>query len=305
MKNFNELYFPDNKVKYVFFGGKGGVGKTTVSTATALWFADHGYKTTIISTDPTVSLSAVFNQELNGRSATPIRHVPNLCGLNVNPNDAKGVYQQRLNGVMGQLTGTFGNDIISTPCMEEMAAFDQFVSLLEKPESEIMVFDTAPTGKTLRELAMPFDWARFLQNQIVENKELASMMNMDESSSEGLERDKKRYDDALGVLRDKSSTAFTMVLLPERLPVEETASAIKGLGKLDIPVQSLVVNQCILQEVIQGNSFLDARAKLQKKYINEIETRFAGLEKAFIPLLDHDVSEVDSLRNIGRILFGE
>lgn len=304
-KNFKELYIPDNGVKYLFFGGKGGVGKTTLSTATAVWFADHGYKTTIISTDPTVSLSVVFDQEINGYSTTPIKHIPNLCGLNVNPNDAKGVYQNRLNSVMGQLTGAFGNDIISTPCMEEMAAFDQFVSFLEKPESEVIIFDTAPTGKTLRELAMPFDWASFLQNQIEENKELAVMMNMDESSSKSLELDKLRYDNALNVLRDRTSTVFSLVLLPERLPVEETSSAIKGLGKLGINVQSLIINQCILSEVIQGNSFLEARAKLQRKYLNEIETRFASLLRSNLPLLDHDVSEVDSLRLVGEILYGK
>lgn len=304
-KSFIELYVPDKGVKYLFFGGKGGVGKTTLSTSTAVWFADHGYNTTIISTDPTVSLSVVFDQKINGHTTTPIKHIPNLCGLNVNPNDAKGVYQQRLNSVMGQLTGAFGNDIISTPCMEEMAAFDQFVSFLEKPESEVIVFDTAPTGKTLRELAMPFDWASFLQNQIVENKELAVMMNMDESSSESLEQDKMRYDSALNVLRDRTSTIFSLVLLPERLPVEETASAINGLSKLGIDVQALIINQCILPEVIQGNNFLTSRAKLQRKYLDEIDARFANLIKTNLPLLEHDVSGMESLRLIGEILYGK
>ncbi|NJD03597.1 MAG: arsenic-transporting ATPase, partial [Ruminiclostridium sp.] len=189
---FKSLLVPGGATKYLFFGGKGGVGKTTVSTATAVWFAEHGYKTTIVSTDPTVSLSRMFNQEIGGSERVPIRHVANLCGLNINANDAKGVFQQRLNGVMGQVSGTFGNDVISTPCMEEMATFDQFVTFLDEPDSDVIVFDTAPTGKTLRELAMPFDWAGFLQKQIQEGKELAGLMNMDDNSFESLEQDKKR-----------------------------------------------------------------------------------------------------------------
>ncbi len=303
-KDLKQLTSPNGATKYLFFGGKGGVGKTTVSTATAVWFADHGYRTTVVSTDPTVSLSAVFNQHIGGDNTVPINEVKNLCGLNINPADSKGVFLTRLNGVMSQISGAFGNDIVSTPCMEEMATFDQFVSFLEKPDGDVVVFDTAPTGKSLRELAMPFDWAGFLQKQIQEGKKLAEMMDMAGNSFDDLERDKQRYERALSVLRDRSATTFTLVLLPERLPIEETHSAITGLERLGIPVQALVVNQCILPEVIEGNRFLAARANLQARYLDEIGTRFDGLTKERLPLLDHDVSEVATLRQVGEMLYG-
>lgn len=296
---------PNGATKHLFFGGKGGVGKTTVATATAVWFAEHGYKTTIVSTDPTVSLSAMFGQKIGGDEKVMINHVPNLCGLNINPNDAKGVFQKRLNSVIGQMTGAFGSDVVSTPCAEEMATFDQFVTFLEKPESDVIVFDTAPTGKTLRELAMPFDWAGFLQKQIKEGKKMAKLMNMDAGSFSNLEQDKKRYDDALSVLRSRSTTVFNLVLLPERLPIEETQSAITGLDKLGIPVQSLIINQCILPEVIEGNSFLETRAKLQAKYMKEIETRFASFVKKQLPLLDQDVSDLPALHKVGALIYGK
>ena len=304
-KDLINKMLPDKNTKYLFFGGKGGVGKTTMATATAVWFADNGYKTTIVSTDPTVSLSAIFAQEIGGEAKVPINHVKNLCGLNINPNDAKGVFTSRLTGVIGQMSGTFGGDVISTPCMEEMATFDQFVTFLENPDSEVIVFDTAPTGKSLRELAMPFDWAGFLQKQIAEGKKIAEFMNTSNDSLEDLERDKRRYEKALAVLRDKASTVFNLVLLPERLPIEETQSAITGLSKLDIPVQGIVVNQTILPEVIEGNRFLTARTKLQKKYLDEINTRFKELLQIRLPLLDHDVSDLTSLRKVGKLLYGE
>lgn len=306
-KNLLNKMLPNKNTKYLFFGGKGGVGKTTMATATAVWFADHGYKTTIVSTDPTVSLSAVFNQHIGGDNTVQINEVKNLCGLNINPTDSKGVFLTRLTGVMSQISGTFGNDVVSTPCMEEMATFDQFVSFLEKPDGEVVVFDTAPTGKSLRELAMPFDWAGFLQKQIVEGKKLAELLNTGKNtnSMEDLEKDKKRYDTALNVLRDKVSTVFNLVLLPERLPIEETQSAITGLSKLNIPVQGIVVNQTILPEVIEGNRFLQARSDLQKKYIVEIDTRFKDLLQIKLPLLDHDISDITSLRKVGKLLYSK
>lgn len=302
-KKFKNLMTPGGDTKYLFFGGKGGVGKTTMATATAVWFADQGYRTTIVSTDPTISLSAMFDQKIGGEKRVPVRHVPNLCGLNINPNDAKGVFHQRLNNVVGQMMGTFGSDMISTPCAEEMATFDQFVTFLEKPDSDIIVFDTAPTGKTLRELAMPFDWAGFLQGQIQEGKKLAEFMNMGGESFDDLEKDKKRYETALNVLRNRQSTVFTLVLLPERLPIEETGSAISGLSRLGIEVQAIVVNQRILENVIEGNRFLQARATLQERYLEEIDARFAHLTKASLQLLDRDVSDLATLRYVGNVLY--
>ncbi len=302
-KDLLSIMLPSKNTKYLFFGGKGGVGKTTMATATAVWFADHGYKTTIVSTDPTVSLSAVFNQEIGGEKKVSIKNVSNLCGLNINPADAKGVFQKRLDSMMSPLSESLGNNMISTPCMEEMATFDQFVTFLEKPDSDIIVFDTAPTGKTLRELAMPFDWAGFLQKQIQEGNKLAELLPTDTNSFEDIEKDKKRYDEAMAVLCNKATTVFNLVLLPERLPIEETQSAIKGLDKLGIPVQSLIINQCILPEVIEGNRFLQARAKLQSSYLDEINARFTNIIKARLPLLDHDVSDLESLRKVGQLLY--
>jgi arsenite/tail-anchored protein-transporting ATPase len=303
METFEGLLAPNGSTKYLFFGGKGGVGKTTMATATAVWFADQGYRTTIVSTDPTVSLSVMFGQQIGGSVRTPVRRVPNLCGLNINPNDARGVFQSRLNSVSGQMTEAFGDDMVATPCADEMATFDQFVTFLEEPDADVIVFDTAPTGKSLRELAMPFDWAGYLQKQIQDGRKMAQLMRLDEESYAGLEKDKKRYDHALSVLRDRTTTVFSLVLLPEKMPIEETHSAIVGLDRLGIPVQALVINQCILQEVIEGNRFLASRAAVQRRYLEQIETRFGSRTKVRLPLMDRDVSEIDTLRAIGGMLY--
>jgi arsenite-transporting ATPase len=303
METFDRLLAPNGATKYLFFGGKGGVGKTTMATATAVWFADHGYRTTIVSTDPTVSLSVMFGQTIGGSDRTPVRLVPNLRVLNINPNDARGVFQSRLNSVTGQMNETFGDDMIATPCAEEMATFDQFVTFLEEPDADVIVFDTAPTGKSLRELAMPFDWAGFLQKQIQDGKKMAELMRLDEDSFASLERDKLRYDHALSVLRDKATTVFSLVLIPEKLPIEETHSAIIGLARLGIPVQALIVNQCIQPEVIEGNRFLSSRAEVQGRYLEQIAARFGNRTRVRLPLLNRDVSELDTLRAVGGLLY--
>lgn len=303
-KKLKDRILSNSFPKYIFFGGKGGVGKTTSATATAVWFADNGYKTTIVSTDPTVSLSVVFNQEIGGKEKVKVQNVPNLCGLNINPKDAKGTYKARLDSIMGSMDNQLGEETSVTPCAEEMASFDQFVTFLDSPESDIIVFDTAPTGKTLRELARPFDWAGFLQNQIKEGKELAKIMNLGEDSFETLEKDKNRYDHAMSVLQDSTNTIFNLVLIPERLPIEETASAVTGLEKLNIKVQSILINQVINKEVIEGNSFLQARADLQSKYLSEIKERFNDLIHTELSLLNHDVSDINGLRRVGELLYG-
>jgi arsenite-transporting ATPase len=128
---------------------------------------------------------------------------------------------------------------------------------------------------------------------------------MDESSLEDLKRDQARYEHALAVLRDPIDTVFSLVLLPERLPVEETQSAMNGLDRLGIPVQALVVNQTIQPEVIEGNRFLQARANLQSGYQQEIDQRFDSLKRVRLPLFDHDISSPESLRQVGEILYGK
>ena len=305
MTRLAELVVPTGSPRYVFFGGKGGVGKTTLATATAVWLADRGHRTTIVSTDPTVSLAAMFDQPISATIPAPIRQVQNLCGMNINPAEARGAFKGRLETVISQVSGSLGAEAAPSPCVDQIAAFDQFVTALDTPDADVVVFDTAPTGKTLRELAMPFDWASYLRRQVEEGRELARLLNLDQDAMVDLERDKARYDHALSVLRDPASTMFTLALLPERLPIEETQSAIDGLDRLGIPVQALVTNQVILPEVVAGNAFLEARAAVQAGYLAEIDRRFEQFLRIRLQLLDRDVSDVATLRSLGAVLYGD
>ncbi len=292
--------------KFLFFGGKGGVGKTTIAAATATWLADQGCNTLIVATDPTVSLSATYEQKIGETEITKIDKIENLCGLNINPKKATGVFQTRLQGMMQNFDQILGKDAISSPCAEEMAAFDQFVTYLGDKKYDHVVFDTAPTGHTLRELSMPFDWSGYMTNQIKNRKELSEALGgVDESTIEGLKKEKQRYDQAVRSLSDESISAFNLVMLPEKLPIEETARAMADLSKFGINVAALIVNEVIPKEVLNGNWFLERRRATQEKYFREIEIRFKDVLRKDVPLFDTDIYGIQSLRKVGKHLYDQ
>ena len=293
--------------KFLFFGGKGGVGKTTMASTTALWLSDHGYKTLIVATDPTVSLSAIYEQDISETEVVKIGKEKNLCGLNINPRKAVGVFQTRMNNMMDGFSSMFGSELLSTPCTEEIAAFDQFVSYMGDTEHDKVVFDTAPTGHTLRELSMPFDWSGYIANQIQNRRELSETLGFiyDESMLDDLKKEKERYDSAVKALSDTTTSSFNLVLLPEKLPIEETERAVEDLGGFGIKVRSIIINEVIPKDVLQGNWFLEKRRATQDKYLCEIDNKFNDMIRAEVPLFDSDIYGLDNLRNVGETLYGK
>jgi arsenite/tail-anchored protein-transporting ATPase len=306
MKGEGELRKLVDSKRFLFFGGKGGVGKTTMAAGTALWLADQGYNTLIIATDPTISLSATFEQTISETEVTPLRCSCRLSGLNINPKKAMGVFQSRMTGMLEGFSSLFGSELLSTPCTEEIAAFDQFVSYMQDTEHDKLVFDTAPTGHTLRELSMPFDWSSYISNQIKHRRELSEALGFvyDEGMIDDLKQEKARYDNAVKGLADEKISAFNMVTLPEKLPIEESARAVEDLAGFGIKVPSMIVNEVIPRKVLEGNWFLEKRRATQERYLKEIDERFKGLIIREVPLLETDVYGIENLRKIGGYLYG-
>ncbi|KQM10764.1 hypothetical protein AOA80_11180 [Methanomassiliicoccales archaeon RumEn M1] len=292
--------------KFLFFGGKGGVGKTTMASTTATWLADHGYKTLIVATDPTISLSAIYEQDISETEVVPIGSTGNLYGLNINPKKAMGVFQTRMNEMMEGFSTMFGSELLSTPCTEEIAAFDQFVSYMADTEHDKVVFDTAPTGHTLRELSMPFDWSGYIANQIESRKEMSQVLGFiyDEAMIADLRKEKDRYDAAVRALSDGDTSAFNLVLLPEKLPVDETARAAEDLATFGIHVRSIIINEVIPRDVLKGNWFLERRRATQDKYLKLIDEQFKDLIRAEVPLFETDIYGIENLRKVGKVLYG-
>ena len=209
--------------------------------------------------------------------------------------------------MMNGFSSMFGSDLLSTPCTEEIAAFDQFVSYMGDTEHDKVVFDTAPTGHTLRELSMPFDWSGYIANQIQNRRELSETLGFiyDESMLDDLKKEKARYDSAVKALSDTTTSSFNLVLLPEKLPIEETERAVEDLGGFGIKVRSIIINEVIPKEVLQGNWFLEKRRATQDKYLTEINSKFQEMIRAEVPLFDSDIYGLENLRKVGEALYGK
>jgi arsenite-transporting ATPase len=289
---------------FIFFSGKGGVGKTSMACATAVYHADQGHKTLIVTTDPASNLADVFEQRI-GHKVTPIESVSNLWAMEIDADTATEEYKDR---ALAPIRALFPPEVIqvmeeqlSGPCTAEVAAFDRFVDFLDVsgPEGafEVVIFDTAPTGHTLRLLELPVDWSRHIE----EAAEGSGQTCLGPVAS--IQEAKAKYDRAVALMRDPASTEFVFVLHPEATSIKETQRAVAELSKLGMETHQLIVNGIIPQQ--EGrNAFLAERIEMQTRYLAQIE-RELPLPTERMPLLDEEIKGVARLRFVAGLLDGE
>jgi len=230
-----------NLTKYLFFTGKGGVGKTSTACAVAVKLADSGKKVLLISTDPASNLQDVFNTELDGKGI-PIDGVSGLVVANLNPEEAAREYRESViapyRGLLPDSVITNMEEQLSGSCTVEIAAFDQFSNFITDKTVEnkydYIIFDTAPTGHTLRMLQLPSAWRTFIS----ESTHGASCLGQ----LAGLEAKKDVYKDAVLNLADKNKTTLVLVSRPEETPLLEAERSSLELSDLGINNQLLIVN---------------------------------------------------------------
>ncbi|MEQ8201103.1 MAG: arsenical pump-driving ATPase [Syntrophomonadaceae bacterium] len=232
--------------KYLFFTGKGGVGKTSIACAVAVNLADRGQKVLLVSTDPASNLQDVFATELTGHGV-PIAGVPNLIVANLNPEEAAREYREKL---LAPYIGKLPESVIanmaeqlSGSCTVETAAFDQFSHFITDQDVEArydhIIFDTAPTGHTLRMLQLPSAWSSFISESTHGVSCLGQLA--------GLEDKKDMYKEAVATLADKNRTTLVMVAKPEKSPLVEAERSSQELSALGINNQLLIVNAVLNQ----------------------------------------------------------
>lgn len=284
--------------RFLFYSGKGGVGKTSMAAATAVHHADHGRRTLIVTTDPASNLADVFMQPI-GAQICPISAVPNLDALEIDATEAAREYRDRtlepLRALMPQAVLEVVAEQLNSPCTEEIASFDQFIACMEQPEYDVVIFDTAPTGHTLRMLELPVDWSR----HIAQAEQGTGQTCMGPVSL--LAGARERYERAIASMRDTSRTRFIFVGQPEATPLGEIDRAKQELEQIGIHAAELVINGVLPPEA-GTDPFIARRQALQTSYIARAESE-SGLPIRRVPLLPVEVSGVAGLRKLAAVVY--
>lgn len=291
-----DLIKPDkNQVKFVFFSGKGGVGKSTMSCATAVWLAKAGYKTLLVTTDPAPNLSDIFSQPI-GHQITPIQGIDNLQAMEINPDTASEEYRERIVAPLKELLDEKNMNVVreqlKSPCVEEVAAFDKFIEFMDDPGYDVVVFDTAPTGHTIRLLELPSGWTETL------NENAATCIGPGAS----LQSQKAKYEKAISYLQDRQRTSFIFVLKPENSSLLETKRSTEELSKLDIATSFLIVNGILPAQACTDDFFRKKKTD-EEGIIARIAAEFPALEKVLYPLRDAEVSGIELLHSVGNFIY--
>lgn len=301
--------------KIIFVGGKGGVGKSTTSAALALKMAQSGKKTLLISTDPAHNVGHIFDQKIGGKQT---KVADNLYSIEIDPAYETDKY---IKGVKENIKGVVQSTMMeevhrqldtakASPGADEAALFDKLISIIieESEQFDHLVFDTAPTGHTIRLLSLPElmgVWIEGLLEKRQKTKKNYSQLLHDGEPIEDpifdvLQERQRRFKIAREIMLDDSTTGFIFVLNPEQLPIVETADAIKLLAQYDLHVRTLVVNR-ILPEMDEGQFFKD-RKKLETQYLDKIRNTFTKQEIMYVPFFAHDITSKNQLEQFAEHL---
>jgi len=284
--------------EYIFFSGKGGVGKTTMASATAIHYANEGRKVLIVTTDPASNLGDVFEQEI-GHKITPIDGVQNLYAMEIEPDAATGEYKER---IIGPFREIMPEDVIATleeqfssPCTTEIASFDRFIDFMEANEYEIVIFDTAPTGHTIRLLELPVDWSKHIEESAKGSGQTCL------GPVQAIQESKEKYDRAMALLRNPDRTKFVFVMRPEELSLYETVRAMKELMAIEIMSGKIIINGILPKEVCDID-FFKKKYESQQKIIRKTDEMFNG-SRRYMLLRDGEVKGINTLKSVAQELF--
>jgi arsenite-transporting ATPase len=306
------------QLKYLFFGGKGGVGKTSLAGATALWLAGQGKKTLLASTNPVHSLSGLLEQSVFG---APTLVTESLWAYEI---DTKETIERSKKEIREKIQwflkfadiSTKADDFVESatmnPAFEESAMFENMVDLMLKEDYDVYVFDTAPTANARRLLGMSKVYSLWVDKMLKSREEARSLRELLSFSKKKQEdplmnyllQFRQRMSEAQQRLTDNEKTAFFFVTLPEALPIAVISRFIGWFRDFGIPVGGVIVNMLLDKEALGDDSpqFVQNRVRMQEDYMKTIWEKFDGSVRALIPLFDQEVRGIDMLREAARKL---
>jgi len=316
-------YLAENpRLKYIFFGGKGGVGKTVLAGTAALWAANQGRKTLLASTNPVHSLSSMLGQNVFGKP-TPVEGVPNLMAYEIDTHDtiekSKKEIREKIEWFLKYAeiktkAEEFVESATMNPAFEESAMFENMIDLMFEDKYEVYVFDTAPTANARRLLGMSSVYSMWVNKMVQSREEATSLKDLLSYSKKKKEKDplmdyllrlRERMAKAKTLLTDDKLTSFFFVTLPEALPIAVITRFINWFREFGIPVGGVIVNMLIDKASVKPETpdFVKNRVAMQDEHMETVWKEFDGQVRAILPLYETEIRGVAQLKRMANALF--
>ena len=315
--------YPDRH--YIMFGGKGGLGKTTFSAATAYYLAKKGKRVLVFSVDPQASLTDIFERDIFGKGPTEI--IPNLYAQEIDADRRVKDYQQEIRQKIFDMYGmdkipdeieSYIQAAAAEPAMEESAIFDQVVDIVVKGGYDYYIYDLVPLGHALYYLSMASVYDAWigkitnLREQMREYDQVAAVIRREKELDEDailneLLYIKDRLNKSSSILTDKKKTAFFFVLTAEEMVIKDTMKAADLFSKFDVPLSGYIMNR-VLPAILKSQNipeYLKNRLAMQEHYLKVIDTTFGKQILASVPEMERDVTGLPMIEKMAKAMFGD
>ncbi len=315
--------YPDRH--YIMFGGKGGLGKTTFSAATAYYLAKKGKRVLVFSVDPQASLTDIFEKDIFGKGPTEI--MPNLYAQEIDADRRVKDYQQEIRQKIFDMYGmdkipdeieSYIQAAAAEPAMEESAIFDQVVDIVVKGGYDYYIYDLVPLGHALYYLSMASVYDAWigkitdLREQMREYDQVAAVIRREKELDEDailneLLYIKDRINKSSSILTDKKKTAFFFVLTAEEMVIKDTMKAAELFSKFDVPLSGYIINR-VLPDTLKSQNipeYLKNRLAMQDHYLKVIDTTFGKQILASVPEMERDVTGLPMIEKMAKAMFGD
>ncbi|NOY97964.1 MAG: TRC40/GET3/ArsA family transport-energizing ATPase [Chloroflexi bacterium] len=321
--SLREVFEQNPERRYIMFGGKGGLGKTTFSAATAYWLAKQGRKVLVFSVDPQASLSDIFEQDIFGKG--PVEIMPNLFAQEIDADQRIREYQDEIRQKILDMYGleevpeeieNYIQAAAAEPAMEESAIFDEVVDIVVSGDYDYYIYDLVPLGHALYYLSMAsvydqwIDKITRLREEMAEYEQVASVMRRDKETDEDkileeLQYIKHRINASSSILTDREKTAFYFVLIPEEMILLDTQKAAGLFAKFDVPLSGYIVNRVIPLELAKEDipDYLRNRMEMQEKYMEKIDQLFGDEVLTNVPEFERDITGLPMIEKVANALF--
>jgi arsenite/tail-anchored protein-transporting ATPase len=322
--SFRETFERNKDRRYIMFGGKGGLGKTTFSAATAFWLAQQGHKVLVFSVDPQASLSDIFQKDIFGKGAVKI--MDNLYAQEIDADSHIKNYQ---NEIRKKILDMYGLEQVpeeiehyiqaasAEPAMEESAIFDAVVDIVVGGDYDYYIYDLVPLGHALYYLSMAKvydEWINRitkLREEMRQHEEMVARIKRQKTTEEDLVLNelqyiKNRINQSSGILTDRKKTAFFFVVVPEEMIILDTQKAAQMFAKFDVPIAGYVVNRVLPAELAGQDipAYLQNRLKMQGRYLEEIDQTFGNQVISRVPELERDVTGLKMIEKLAGLMYG-